>query len=126
MILAVYNTVLIPIEVSFDPDFLEMSVFFYVDSVIDFLFFIDICINFWYAYLNTKTGEEVKDWKKIAIKYLSTRFTIDVLSTIPFDNIVKFIFWQNSVVLRFFGLLKLIRVLRLSRIITFFNFEEDT
>lgn len=108
MILAVYNTVLIPIEVSFDPEFLEMNIFFYVDSVIDFLFFIDICINFRYAFINPKTGVEIKDWKKIGMKYLTTRFTIDILSTIPFDNIVKYLFRQNTVVLRFFGLLKLI------------------
>lgn len=126
MILAVYNTVLIPIEVSFDPKFLESNIFFYLDSCIDLLFFIDIMINFWYAYINSKTGEEIWDWKKIAVKYLATWFTIDILSTIPFDNIVKFFFKQNNVVLRFFGLLKLIRVLWLSRIITFFNFEEDT
>ena len=92
MLLAVYNTILIPIEVSFDPKFLELNIFFYLDSVIDFLFFIDILINFWYAYINQKTGEEIKDGKKIAWKYISTRFTIDVLSTIPFDNIVKFFF----------------------------------
>lgn len=46
MLLAVYNTILIPIEVSFDPKFLESNLFFYCDSVIDFLFFIDILINF--------------------------------------------------------------------------------
>jgi len=46
MLLAVYNTILIPIEVSFDPKFLESKLFFYCDSVIDFLFFIDILINF--------------------------------------------------------------------------------
>jgi len=92
MIFAVYNTALIPIEVSFDPKFLESNIFFYLDSVIDFLFFIDILINFWYAYINSKTGEEIRDWKKIAMKYLATRFTIDILSTVPFDNIVKFFF----------------------------------
>lgn len=67
MVLAVYNTIVIPIEVSFNPAFLESNIFFYCDSVIDFFFFIDIIINFWYAYINSKTGEEIRDWKKIAI-----------------------------------------------------------
>lgn len=92
MLLAVYNTILIPIEVSFDPKFLESNLFFYCDSVIDFFFFIDIMINFWYAFINSKTGEEIWDWKKIAVKYITTWFLIDLLSTIPFDNIAKVFF----------------------------------
>lgn len=49
---------------------------------------------------------------------------IDILAAIPFDLLGEF-FNLNSRALKFFGLLKLIRILRLSRIITYLNFKDD-
>ncbi len=87
MMLATWNTIQIPIEVSFEPEVMQSSFFFWSDSVIDMCFFLDILINFWYAYLHPKTGEEIKEGKRVACNYLKTRFTIDFLATIPFDTI---------------------------------------
>lgn len=35
-----------------------------------------------------QTGEEVFDRKTIALKYIRTRFIIDVLATLPLDLII--------------------------------------
>ena len=125
MFLATWNTVAIPIEVSFQPKVLEHNFFRYVDVVIDFLFFCDILINFRYAYINTKTGEEVRKGLPVAWNYIKTRFFIDLLATIPFDTLAGLFFNSDSIYLQLFGLMKLVRVLRLSRIISFLNFQDD-
>lgn len=125
MILATYNTIVIPIAVSFEPEELDNSFFFWLDSAVDVMFFIDILINFRYAYIHPKTGEEVWNGRWVACNYLKTRFLIDFLATIPFDTIAKFMFDTNSFIFKFFGILKLIRVLRLSRIITFLELQDD-
>ena len=47
--------------------------------------------------LDEESGEEIRDWKIIGNAYLRGRFTIDFLSTVPFDwlalvsNFVKYI-----------------------------------
>ena len=60
------------------------------NSLIDFLFGVDIILNFRTSYINQRTGEEVLDPKKIARNYLcSSRFVIDLLASIPIDTIAQ-------------------------------------
>jgi len=122
--LAIYNTALVPVEVSFNPDVFTSNYFFYADRVIDCFFCIDIAINFRYAYIHKRTGEEIWDWKKIAMNYVKGRLIIDILAAFPFDLIGEF-FSLNHAALKFFGLLKLIWILRLSRIITYLKVQDD-
>ena len=122
MCLATWNTIAIPIEVAFEPEVLDHRFFWYVDVVIDLLFFVDILINFRYSYINGKTGEEVRRGLPVAWNYIRTRFFVDLLATIPFDTFAGFVFNTDSIYFQLFGLMKLVRVLRLSRIISFLNF----
>ena len=46
ILLSIYNTILVPIEVSFNPDFFESNYFFWADRIIDIFFVLDIIINF--------------------------------------------------------------------------------
>lgn len=70
IILAIYNSVFIPIEIAFEPPQLQDSTFYQViDFLIDFIFIIDIIIGFRTTYITNK-GEEVFDKKKIAKRYL--------------------------------------------------------
>ena len=62
---------------------------------------------------------------KIAINYLISRFWIDLFATIPFDTIVELILSQTSNELQTFGILKLIRIARLNKIVTYMNVKED-
>mmetsp|Transcript_15567 Transcript_15567/g.2593 ORF Transcript_15567/g.2593 Transcript_15567/m.2593 type:complete len:81 (+) Transcript_15567:320-562(+) len=70
------------------------------------------------------TGDEIMDSKVIAIAYLKGKFTIDLLSTIPFDTFADLASLDIKI-LQLFGLLKLIRILRLSKIITFMRIKKD-
>lgn len=97
------------------------------DSSIDILFMIDVFINFRTSYINSKTGEEIFDLKMIAKNYLRGRFWLDILASLPLDILTLFLFSSDSDTTAFdlFGLLKLVRVLRLSRIIMYMNLKDD-
>jgi hypothetical protein len=61
----------------------------------------------------------------ISKNYLKNRFTIDLLATVPFDVIVSIFLTAGVDMLELFSLLKLARVLRLGRIITYLNLKDD-
>ena len=65
------------------------------------------------------------DRQTIIWNYLSGRFVIDLMATIPFDSIAYAITRQKSAILPLFSLLKLIRVTRLGRIAEKMNVKED-
>jgi hypothetical protein len=97
------------------------------DFLIDGFFFADILLNFRTSFLNSLTGDEVVDPKLIALNYLNSfRFWIDFISTAPFDIILGN-FFQGDLASQFqvLSMLKLFRVLRLSRIITYMNSTDD-
>lgn len=66
-------------------------------------------------------------WNKISCNYLKGRFWIDFVASIPFD-IFSYMFESsksNQLTLQLIGLLKLVRVLRLSRLITYLNLKNE-
>jgi hypothetical protein len=88
---------------------------------------LDVYVNFRTSYIIEATGTEILDPKMVAKNYLKARFWIDILASIPFDYI-SYAFGSadsNTFLLQMFGLLKLVRVLRLSRLITYLNFKND-
>ena len=66
-----------------------------MDNVIDFLFFLDIVMNFRTTYFDSSTGEEIIDKKMITKHYLFGQFIIDLLSTVPFDVVYQ-LFMTNT------------------------------
>ena len=98
-----------------------------INAMIDVAFLLDILINFRTSYIKEATGEEVVRFRDIAIQYIKMRFWIDLIASIPVDIIGFFVITgeANSATLQMFGLLKLVRVLRLSRLITYMNLKND-
>ena len=122
MVLAIWNCFMIPIQVAYDPPFMNTILFLMQNYIIDFLFFMDIVVNFRTSFIHSKTGEEIFTKKEIIKNYLKRRFWVDLLATIPFDTIGSLMFSSaNTSLLQLFSLLKLARVLRLSRIIAYLN-----
>ena len=121
IILAIYNSFQIPFEIAFEPPEMETSKFFIANTLIDLCFAIDILIAFRTTFYDSSTGDEIFDPKRIAREYLQSRFIIDFISTVPFDNIALMITQTRSPTLQLFTLLKLFRVTRLSRIIERMN-----
>jgi hypothetical protein len=70
------------------------------------------------------TGERISEPKQIAKNYIAGRFWIDLISTIPFESVVGLFFEMDGKDEKKFiilSCLKMIRVLRLSRLIDFLN-----
>ena len=80
------------------------------------MFCIDIIIAFRTTHINVYNGMEIFDSKGMATYYLKTSFTIDFLSTVPFDSVAE-VFLGEAGLFKLLGALKLVRVLRLNRII---------
>jgi hypothetical protein len=74
--LAIYNTVTVPLAKAFEDDFGDLfnatdkngetGSLFYFDSFVDIIYIIDIFVVFLTAYLDNRTGDEIKQPLKIA------------------------------------------------------------
>ena len=60
MALSLFNCFSVPIEVAFEPPFLQKSIFQFFNFVIDFVFFMDIIISFRTVYIDDLGNEEVR------------------------------------------------------------------
>jgi len=103
-----YNAVFLPYSVAF-ADLNSTPTWVVVcDTVADYLFIIDLVVNFFKAYEGDR-GEIVIDPKRVRSNYLAFWFWIDFPSCIPLD-----IFFPN---LTYVGFLRCIRLLRTGRLI---------
>jgi hypothetical protein len=119
MLLAIFNCFIIPFDVAFEPPFFNTWIFKILNSIIDFIFFLDLIVNFRTTFIHYKTGNEIIEPIEISKSYLKGRFWVDLLATIPFDTFAEIIIGSKSTsILSIFSLLKLVRVLRLNRIIS--------
>ena len=91
IILAIYNCFGIPLEICFQPVTMESTEFVVLNSIIDFIFGIDIYVQFKTTFYDPLSGDEVFDKKVIFWTYLKGRFIVDFISTVPFDNIIYYL-----------------------------------
>jgi hypothetical protein len=121
IMLSVYQAISIPLTISFDPDSFNRPALKTMSSIIDLIFTLDIVLRFRTTYIDPVSGEEVLDPYFIAKKYLmSPNFYIDVLSTVPIED-----FFGGGIITRSFGILKLIRVGRISSVIMNLNMSQE-
>ena len=128
MLLATWNVFSIPYIVAFVPHFEEPISLKVFNLLIDFLFFIDIVLNFRTTFFNSVTGDEISKPKKIAQNYIiSGKFLLDVLASVPFDVLGNIFISESKQGQNFalLGLLKMIRITRIGRIITYMRAKED-
>ena len=87
------------------------------DKIFDFIIFalnaVYIILNFFHSYIDKSTGETIIENKKIVINYLKGWFSIDFISSFPFELI-----WEKS------SFLKLLRIIRINKIFLFISFVE--
>lgn len=114
IVLALYTSVVIPLSIAFKISEFHSIGFSIFDSIVDLIFMIDMVICFRTTY--TKGVEEIFDSKRIAKKYLMGRFIIDLVSSVPFDKLSG-----NNTYVPMLGMLKLVRVARISGVITNLN-----
>lgn len=125
IVFAIYNCFSIPFEIAFEPPVMDSASFFVVNTLIDLLFLADIFVAFRTTFYDLETGDEEFNAKKTGEAYLKSRFTIDLVSTVPVDNIVYLFTRTKTPTLQLFSLMKLVRVTRLGRIIARLNVKQD-
>ena len=98
-----------------------------VNYCMDVIFVTDIIINFRTIYLDERTGDPIKDTKMIARNYiLYGRFFVDLISAIPIEFVGEI---EGSNIskgtLKLISLVKLTRLLRLGRVITYIKMSKS-
>lgn len=123
MLLATINCFQIPYNIAFSGD--NTPLYYVFDVMINICFILDLVISFRTSYINEKNGAEVTNLRLIALLYLRGRFWIDLIASIPIDYIFIPFSNDSSIMFGMFSLLKLVRVLRLSRLITHLNIKNE-
>lgn len=88
-----------------------------INNTIDFLFFIDIGINFISAYERSDTDLTLETrFKLIAINYLAGFFIIDLVSALPLQTIYNLVNKQQSKNLLVVRTLKVLRIVKIVKL----------
>jgi Ion transport protein len=80
LIIIIFLSISVPYRIAFED--IAPPAWFYTDTVLDFLFIIDMILNFFTA-IENDNGDITIDRKRIAIIYLKSWFMIDLTSSIP-------------------------------------------
>lgn len=124
MLCAVYNCFVVPYEIAFMHD--ENLYLIFVSILVDIAFSADIVFNFRTTYLDHVTGDEIFDPRKISHHYIrSGHLLLDIVATVPFDYIIAAATGVHDVNLKLTTLLKLIHIMRLSKIINNIRLSES-
>ena len=91
-VILLYVALYVPYNICFSETVLSNEhkghpITWYIDLIVDLLFFIDIPINFLTAYYDPSTNLPVVDFKSIAKNYIGSWFFIDVVTVLPIDMI---------------------------------------
>ncbi|KAG6520091.1 hypothetical protein ZIOFF_017121 [Zingiber officinale] len=86
VVMVAYSAWVYPFEIAF-MNATPKGGLFIADSIIDVFFATDIILTFFLAYIDSRTQILVRDRRKIAVRYLSTWFIMDLASTIPFAGL---------------------------------------
>lgn len=123
IVLAIYNSMVIPLEMSFDLPIFQSLSYQIVDNLLDLIFLADIILTFFTSYISKK-GKEIKDQRLIAMNYIpTTRFLYDLLSLLG-ANVFELIN-SNFKFLQFCKLFKIARIRRINDFIKNLNSTKD-
>lgn len=121
-LLIIYSVLVVPFRISFG---VPATGFFAIfDWFVDGLFFMDIIITFRTAYIHPEEEILIVVPKMIARHYLRGWFTVDFVSTFPFDLVIDALFSSpRSNLLELGRLLKILRLIRLLKLMRLFKLQ---
>ncbi|WOL14160.1 hypothetical protein Cni_G22940 [Canna indica] len=120
--LVIYSAWICPFELAFLRNL--PAKLLWVENVLNSFFAVDIVLTFSVAYLDRKSYLLIDDPKKVAVRYLSSWFIFDILSTAPFQAI-SLLFEKSGNDLGF-KVLNMLRLWRLRRVSSLFSrIEKD-
>jgi len=86
MVIVSYNCFYIPVAVVFKPEIVYEWYLILTDSLIDIIYAMDVLVSFRITYIDSKTGDEVSNPKKVIQHYLrSGAFAVDLLAALPIE-----------------------------------------
>ena len=132
ILLALYNSIFVPAEFSFNLGIENNYYYKSMTYMIDFIFIFDVIVNFRSVYYDSVHEEYVTDGRKIALNYiLKGRFWVDMAASIPIEEIYSVMqadsngkSSNSNSMFKLISLFKLIRLLRLGRIITYLKMNQ--
>ncbi|XP_065870572.1 potassium channel AKT2/3 [Euphorbia lathyris] len=124
LLLVAYSAWVYPFEVAFLRSTPNLRLYI-ADSVVDLFFGVDIVLTFFVAYIDSRTHLLVRTRKKIATRYLSSWFIMDVASTIPFEGLGYLFTGERKMGLSYsvLGILRFWRLRRVKQLFT--RLEKD-
>ncbi|CAK9151139.1 unnamed protein product [Ilex paraguariensis] len=124
VVLVAYSAWVYPFEVAFLNSRPKKQLYI-ADNIVNLFFAVDIVLTFFVAFFDPTTQLLVRQTRKIATRYLSTWFLMDLASTIPFE-VLAFLFTGKHHVGVSYSILGLLRFWRLRRVKQFFTrLEKD-
>ena len=80
----IYTAIYVPFKVAFLPGDLKIPFLDWVDTIIDYIFVIDLFVNFFAAYEKSTDFIEYR-FTRIVANYLKGWFLIDFVACFPFE-----------------------------------------
>ncbi|OVA06156.1 Cyclic nucleotide-binding domain [Macleaya cordata] len=119
-----YSAWVYPFEMAFMKS-MPTGGLYIADNIVDLFFAIDIVLTFFVAYIDPRTQLLVLQPKKIAVRYLSTWFLMDLASTVPFEALGRLFTGSTKLGLSYYilGLLRFWRLRKLKQLFT--RLEKD-
>lgn len=123
--LIMFSIIDIPLRIGFQiPSDSGAEIF---DYILDGFFFVDILANF-NTIIIENNDKMIINRNIIAFRYLKFWFWLDLISTMPFDNIVESVLNQNAgnalTAVRLIRIVRLVRLLKLVRVFRLRNISE--
>ena len=127
-VLIMFSVCIIPMQIAFSTFVIEESRWlFSVGLMIDGLFLCDIVLNFNTAYYSDSEDAYVAVRSRIVVTYLKSWFFTDLVSSIPFgDILLNFTSTADSNTLQLCRLLRLLRVVKMLRVVNFLKLSYRT
>ncbi|CAH9058596.1 unnamed protein product [Cuscuta europaea] len=124
--LVAYSAWVCPFEIAFLGNGTSNRQLYVVDNLVDLFFAVDIVLTFFVAYIDNTTHLLVRHPTKIATRYLSTWFLMDVASTIPFELVTSFFVTRKNQLGICYSVIGMLRLWRLRRVSSFLTrLEKD-
>ncbi|KAI3991020.1 hypothetical protein MKX01_026204 [Papaver californicum] len=122
--LVVYSVWVYPFEIAFMKS-VPRGGLYIADNIVDFFFAIDIVLTFFVAYIDPRTQLLVRKPKKIAYRYVTSWFVMDVASTVPFETLGLLFTGRSNMYVSYYilGLLRFWRLRKLKQLFT--RLEKD-
>ena len=120
-----YLAFLVPLDITMDVEQNDpKTVLFWISRILDVLFITDLILNFFTALDSGNGIELITDKQEIARRYLRGWFTVDFVSSIPFDMILFLSqatfgsedLMRTTKLLRFSKIIRVLKILRVMRL----------